>query len=422
MSDPVLHSLVADLDRQGLLIGGEAASPELDVALTGVSYRTLDIAGREELARQVPQPEALSRLVLERGLASEAAVISTCNRFELLSVGGSSGGLRDLFAGLLGATHNPDRAVYQFANRDAVKHLYRVSSSLDSMIVGETQIVGQLKQAYRRAVEAGSVGSSLHHLFQSAFRVAKRVRASTEIARHGVSVSCVGVRLAQQIFADLREATVLLIGSGEVAELVAVHLCGHGCRKIFVANRTLERATALAQRFGGAALALSDIGRLMNQVDIVISSITVEQPLITADTVHSRRRDAPLFLIDLSLPRTIDPHVDRLESVYLYNIDDLAAIAAQNRALRQTAAQEAEVVVEQGLRQFERWQAKVQSQPQVVALRERVLELCRVEAARATKGVGERDPAVAERLGRALGQRLAHEVVELMRNRNEEDR
>jgi glutamyl-tRNA reductase len=384
------------------------------VVLTGVSFRTLDVSGREHIARKIPQPEALAQRLVQDGLASEAAVISTCNRFEILSVGGEGGGIRSFFSSLLELDHSPKDVLYQYLDASAVKHLYRVSASLDSMVLGEAQILGQVKQAYKRAVEVGSVGSHLHHIFQSAFHVAKKVRAHTDIAHHGVSVSYIAVRLAQQIFADLSSSTVVIIGSGEMAELSALHLCSHGCRKIVVANRTVERAAELAERFGGAAVSLGDLNQVIDQADIVISSISIDRPIVTRASIAGRSNDKPIFLIDLGMPRNIAPDLADIDSVYLYNIDDLATIADENRGLREAAAKDAELVIEYGLLQFERWRVKVRAKPEIVDLRQRVSAICDAEVRAALGGFARQHPEIAARLGYSISQKLAHELVELM--------
>ncbi|MFO0415912.1 MAG: glutamyl-tRNA reductase, partial [Pseudomonadota bacterium] len=245
-------------------IGASLKAYEPNLLVTGVSFRTLSIEWRERLAQRAPQPESIADALIKRGLAKEAAVLSTCNRFEIVSVGGDGGGIKAFFESLLELPPEITDILYQYRDATAVRHLYRVSSSLDSMVLGEAQILGQVKRAYQQAVRGGSVGAHLHHLFQSAFHVAKRVRAHTDIAAHGVSLSYVAVRLAQQIFSDLANTSVVVIGSGEMAELAALHLCTHGCRKIVVANRTLERAAQLAERFGGLAVSLEDIDRVLD--------------------------------------------------------------------------------------------------------------------------------------------------------------
>jgi glutamyl-tRNA reductase len=397
-----------------------AHSPDLKttydprLVVTGVSFRTLDIAGRETLARIAPQPERLAQRVVEQGIATEAAIISTCNRFEIVSVGGDGGGIRSFFESLISLPAGERDALYQYTDASAVRHLYRVSSSLDSMLVGEGQILGQVKRAYQQAVEAGSVGSCLHHLFQSAFHVAKKVRTHTDIAQNGVSLSYVAVRLAQQIFSDLADTTVLIIGSGEMAELAGLHLCSHGCRRIIVANRTVERAAELAERFGGLAVSLSDIDRAIDQADIVIGSISIDRPLLTANSVRSRRGGRPLFLIDLGVPRNFSPVLADLDNVYLYNIDDLASIAAENKALRENAAREAEIVIDYGLIQFERWRMKVAAQPGIIDLRARIEEICAHELTRALATGESVGVDHIQQLAHSISQKIGHELTEIL--------
>lgn len=388
------------------------------LVLTGVSFRTLGIEWREQLAKKAPQPEQLAQQLLQRGLAKEAAVISTCNRFEILSVGGDGGGIRGFFESLIDSPVTRPDALYQYLDAKAVRHLYRVSSSLDSMVVGEAQILGQVKRAYQQAVGIGSVGAHLHHLFQSAFHVAKKVRAHTDIAHHGVSLSYVAVKLAEQIFSDLRDVSVLIIGSGEMAELSALHLCSHGCQKIIVANRTVERAAELAERFGGLAVSLSDVDRVLDQVDIVIGSISIDRPLLTRAAIHSRRGNRPLFLIDLGVPRNFSADLADVDNVYLYNIDDLATIAAANKALRDAAAQEAEIVIEYGLSQFERWRRKLAARPEIIDLRAKIERICETEVGRSLAMVSDLRADEARRIAYAISQKVGHELTRLIERQN----
>lgn len=394
------------------IAGDTVYDPRLVV--TGVSFRTLDIAGRERLARKAPDPERLAERLLHEGIAKEAAVISTCNRFEIVSVGAEGGGLRRFFESLLELPEAGDNALYQYTDASAVRHLYRVSASLDSMLVGEAQILGQVKKAYQRAVQIGSVGSHLHHLFQSAFHVAKKVRTHTDIAQNGVSLSYVAVRLSQQIFSDLSKTSVLIIGSGEMAELAALHLCSHGCRKIIVANRSVDRAAELAERFGGLAVSLGDVERALDDADIVIGSIAIDRPILTAASVRSRRGSRPLFLIDLGVPRNFAPTLADVDNVYLYNIDDLATIAAENKALRDAAAKEAEIVIEYGLMQFERWRKKLAAAPAIVDIRARIEQICRAELALGLSNTAESRPEMIERLSYSLSQRIGHELTAVL--------
>jgi glutamyl-tRNA reductase len=393
----------------------EAYEPR--VVVTGVSYKTLNVAGRERLAQAIPVPELLAERVVREGLATEAAVISTCNRFEIVSVGGEGGGIRAFFESLLGSATNPGDSLYQYLDDSAVRHLYRVSSSLDSMILGEAQILGQVKKAYQQAIAIGSVGAHLHHIFQSAFNVAKKVRAHTEVSQHGVSVSYVAVRLAEQIFSDLGNTTVLILGSGEMAELAALHLCSRGCRRIIVANRTVEKAAELAERFGGSAVSLSDVDRVLDQADIVIGSISIDKPILSRAALRARRGDRPLFLIDLGVPRNFASDLAEMDSVYLYNIDDLAGIADENRALREAAAQDAELIIEYGLAQFERWRLKRSAQPEIVDLRAAVHEICSTEVARLMAAQAGANQDTVDRLAHSISQKVAHELTKLVEHR-----
>lgn len=394
---------------------GDQFSYQPSVLVTGVSYRTLSVEWREKLTQAAPRPEALAETLVKKRVVDEAAVLSTCNRFEIVSVGGEGGGIKTFFESLLGQTSTMGDALYQYRDATAVRHLYRVSSSLDSMVLGEAQILGQVKRAYHQAVEHGSVGSHLHHLFQSAFHVAKKVRSHTDVSSHGVSLSYVAVRLAQQIFADLSDVSVVVIGSGEMAELAVLHLCSHGCTKIVVANRTLERASALAERVGGLAVSLSDLDRVLDTADIVIGSISIDRPIMAVSGVTSRRRRRPLFLIDLGMPRNFAPDLAQVDDVYLYNIDDLAAVAAENQALREAAAKDAEIVIEYGLMQFERWRKKIAIQPELVDLRQTVEQICAQGVAEGLAGVqGEDGVSRSAQIAHAISQKINHELTGLL--------
>lgn len=387
----------------------------VSLAVTGVSFRTLDVAGRELVAQRAAQPAELSRKLVADGVAQEAVVLSTCNRFEVVTAGANAALVRSFLTTFFGPGAFPPEAIYQHSDKAAVSHVYRVASSLDSMVLGEAQILGQVKQAYRQAVDVSSVGTQLHHLFQSAFHVAKRVRSHTDISQHGVSVSYVAVRLAQQIFSDLSETSVLVVGSGEMAELSVLHLCAQGCTKITVANRTLERAADLAERFGGSAVALGDIDKVISEVDIVIGSIAIDKPILGRSLISSRKGERPIFLIDLGVPRNFTPDIADLDGVYLYNIDDLASIAKENQALREAAAQEAELVISHGLLQFERWRTRLEMKPELLDLRAKVQAICLEEVAQFMTEVTAHDQGeVAARMSHSLSQKIAHELTRVL--------
>jgi len=291
--------------------------------------------------------------------------------------------------------------LYTYIDQEAVKHLFRVTCSLDSMVVGEPQILGQIKQAYRQAVEARTSGVILNRLLHKAFSVAKQVRTETRIGRSAVSISYAAVELAKKIFNELTGKVVLLIGAGEMAELAAEHLLNNSVDRIIVANRTLERAMALAKRFRGTSVPLDEVAEELSRADIIISSTGSPDPILTADEVKRRmrsRRNRPLFFIDIAVPRDIEPAVNRIENVYLYNIDDLQGIVDLNRADRLREAGRAEHIITAEALKFESWLRTLEVVPTIVALREKAEQIRQGEL---KKTFGPLDP-LPDDLARSL--------------------
>lgn len=384
------------------------------IHLVGVNHRTLAVADRERLAapRDV-RVRILEVLCREQGLA-EAAVLSTCNRFEIVGVGS---GARDRLGALvrerLGVPDSAD-CIYEYRNAEAVRHLFRVAASLDSLVLGEAQILGQVKEAYQEAVACGTIGSYLHRLFQCAFGFAKKVRSRTAIGSHSISVSYIAVQLAKQIFGSLEDRRALLIGSGATAELAALHLRRAGCAGIVVANRSVAHAEELAQRVGGSAVALSELERYLAEVDVAIGSISIDRPLVTPAMLERTRRTRPLFLIDLGVPRNFAPTLADLEDVYLYNIDDLQNAAERHREIREEVAQDAELMVEYALMQFERRLLRGHDQEGIVKLRSRVQQICLSELMRELKQILPEAACeeVGQRLAHRVSQKISHELLE----------
>lgn len=327
----------------------------------GLNHHSAPIALRERMAFA---PEltgsALTELIAQPGV-HEAVILSTCNRTELYC-NVDSGAETSPFAWLhrhqnvTGA--NLDEFLYRHHGADAVRHLFRVATGLESMILGEPQILGQVKEAYARARNARALDAPLERLFQNTFAVAKRVRSDTRIGANPVSVAFTAVRLAERVFADLADACVLLIGAGETIELAARHLNEAKVRRLFVANRTLDNAQALAGRFGGYAIALADLDKHLAEADIVISSTAAREPVLTrpmvANAIAARRRK-PMFLVDIAVPRDIEPAVGTLDDVFLYTIDDLREIIDENLRSRQHAARQAEAMIELSVEHFMDW-------------------------------------------------------------------
>ncbi len=394
--------------------------------VVGASFRTLPVADRESLASLSGRTEEILDTLLHKYAVQEAAVLSTCNRFEVIVVDERSASdarrkinIDDDILNLLRGSSGRDiesEGFYRLQNREAVRHVLRVASSLDSMVVGETQILGQVKDCYERSVKAGSVGRFLHHLFQFSFRIAKKIRSETGISEHGVSISYVAVKLAEQIFGSLQGKSVLVIGSGRMAEIAALHLKSYGCGNLIIANRTLERACELANKMGGSAIALSDIAEHLSKVDVVIGSITAEAPVIDSRLIAAHDPNHSLFLIDLGVPRNFSPAIAEREGVYLYNIDDLSSIVDENKSLREAAAKEAEILLEYALFQFERWLLKISAEPAVVGFRAHVAAACESEINEMLKG--RLEDAVIREIVPALSQRLSakisHELTQMI--------
>jgi glutamyl-tRNA reductase len=327
----------------------------------GVNHLTAPVSLRERVAfAPATTPSALGLLLAEPGV-HEAAILSTCNRTELYC--SVAEGAEDAPAAWLhrhqqvGANHLRE-FLYRHDDAAAVRHLFRVATGLDSMVLGEGQILGQVKDAWQLAREAQALKTPLDRLFQSSFAVAKRVRTDTRIGANTVSVAFTAVRLAERVFADLGQACVLLVGAGETIELAARHLVEARAHRLIVANRTLETAQALAGRFGGYAIALADLERHLPEADIVIASTASREPVIGRDAVAAAlqaRRRKPMFLVDLAVPRDIEPSVAGLEDVFLYTIDDLREVIDENLRGRREAAREAEAMIELQVEHYMSW-------------------------------------------------------------------
>jgi glutamyl-tRNA reductase len=399
----------------------------LNLLLTGLNHRTAPVEVRERLAVNAEQlPAALDALRACPGV-DEVMLLSTCNRVEVLAHGGSDKPVDERplvealasMRGLYAAALLPHFYVYR--GEDALRHLFRVASSLDSMVLGEPQILGQLKDAYSAAKERGALQSALEPVLARAFAVAKRVRNETAIGRNAVSVSYAAVDLAKQIFGDLRPRHALLIGAGKMAELAARHLSRAGCGRIYVTNRTRARAEQMAALVEGAVIDYESFQTRLHEMDIVLASSGATDYILRKEdirTVLRKRQNRPVFLIDIAVPRNIDPAVDELENAYLYDIDDLGREVEANRQARQREAEEAEQIIQEEVqRLIERFRTR-EVAPVIVSLQQRLDELAReeMERWRGKLGVdGERAEAL-EAYTRSLLNKLAHgPIVEIRR-------
>jgi len=390
----------------------------MSVIALGLNHSTapLDVRGKFALAPDQLAPTMLRFREGLGGSVGEVAIVSTCNRTELYlraepnavppvvdwlaSMGGvSSGTLRD--------------HAYVHEGSAAARHAFRVASGLDSMVLGEPQILGQLKQAVREAESAGTLGQTLHQMFQRSFAVAKEVRTCTDIGAHSISMAAAAVRLAGQLFEDLRQTRVLLVGAGEMIELVATHFAARGPRSLVVANRTLERGARLAGRLGGEAMRLADLPTRLGEFDIVVSCTASSLPIIGLGAVEralKTRRHLPMFMVDLAVPRDVEPEVASLSDVYLYTVDELSEMVRVGGEKRQAAVAQAEAIIETGVQNFVSWLGQRELVPLIRALHDQSDEWRAAEVARARKliGKGESVDAALESVARGMAQKMLH--------------
>src|SRR6185503_12725935 len=379
----------------------------------GLNHQTAPLAVRERVVFHVERlSEALGEL--KQKLAREAAILSTCNRTELYVAGEEPGAI----AQWLTRYHRfePDGLrpyLYTLPAEQAVRHVFRVASGLDSMVLGEPQILGQLKEAARVAESAGTLGTLLHKLFQRSFAVAKEVRSTTQLGAASVSMAAAAVKLAGRIFPSLKDQNVLLIGAGEMVELCATHFAAQGPARITVANRTLERAEKLAHRFGARTMELKDLSDQLHEYDIVVSCTASSLPILGKGLVERAlraRRRRPIFMVDLAVPRDIEPEAAELDDVFLYSVDDLGQIVSANIDSRRSALEQAEAIIDSQVGQFMQWMQLREGVPLIRALREEADVARRLELERALKALGRgEDPAkVVEALSQTLTNKLMH--------------
>jgi len=380
----------------------------------GINHKTASVNLREKVAF-LPEslPQALQAACASTGV-SELAILSTCNRTEFYGLGDGQVLLNWLSQQRQLPIQELSHCVYVHHDKDALRHLMRVASGLDSMVLGEPQIFGQVKVAYQHAQQAGTMGQHLERVFQQTFAAVKRVRTETAIGANPVSIGFAAVQLAKQIFSDFEQAQALLVGAGEMISLVAKHLKEQGVRHITIANRSLERAEHLAAELGGAkTVLLSDLAEVLHHADIVISCTGSQLPIIGKGMVEralKKRRYQPMFMVDIAVPRDIEPEVDDLDDVYLYTVDDLESTIEENRRARQHAAQHAEKLIEECALQFLHGQRAQAATGLVTAYRQQVEQLRLAEIAKAqqslAQGVNPHD--VLERLSRNLTNKLMH--------------
>jgi glutamyl-tRNA reductase len=391
--------------------------------LIGVNHNTAPVEIRERLA--IPEsrlPEAVKRLAEHPGV-DEGLILCTCNRVEVLArtTNGSAdlrGFLRDYFH-LEPAVYEPH--LYEYRESEAMRHLFRVTASLDSMVVGEPQILGQVKEAYATARAVGAVSSQLDQLLTRAFAVAKRVRTETAVGSSAVSVASVAVELAKKIFGSLHGKHVYLVGAGKMSELAARHLLAHGAGSIFVANRTHDRAVQLAAKFGGQAIRFDDLHNTCDRADIVITSTGAPVAIFKrehGELFLSRRRNRPMFFIDIAVPRDVDPAMNKLDGIFLYDIDDLQQAVAAHVADRKKEAERAEAIVRQEVEKFQGRLQTLDVVPTIVSLQDHLETIRQAEIDRVRGRLGPLTPEqemAIETLTRGIVNKIMHTPISTLK-------
>ncbi len=398
-----------------------------DIVLIGINHKTAPVELRECIAFSKEESAVAIQTLLRQPDVNEVVLFSTCNRVEVLLVAENKSEAIAVTKKFIAEFNKVpldqfEEALYIYEGDEAVRHVFRVAASLDSMVVGEPQILGQIKEAYRAATEFSSSGVILNRLLHKTFFIAKRIRTETGIGDRAVSISFAAVELGRKIFGTLEKKTVLLIGAGEMAELAVEHLIRNRAGDIYVANRTFENGVALAERFNGRALRFEEISECLKITDIVISSTGASGYVITRSQVKSvlrARRNRPIFFIDIAVPRDIDPEINRLSNSYVYDIDDLKDIVDENMEDRQLEAVKGERIIDEGVIGFRKWHASLQVVPTIVALRNKVESIAAAEIKRTLQS-NKLPPAGVEaldRMARSLINKILHDPTVFLKKR-----
>jgi glutamyl-tRNA reductase len=398
-----------------------------DILLLGLNHKTAPIELRECIAFSADETTTALETLQKHSDISEVLLFSTCNRVELLVVTENQPNAAAEVKRFLSESKQVpatlfEESLYIHSGDEAVRHVFRVASSLDSMMVGEPQILGQIKEAYQTAALKQTPGVILNRLLPRAFSVAKRVRTETGIGDHAVSISYAAIELGRKIFDTLEQKKVLLIGAGEMAELAVEHLLRNKVGGIFVANRTFERGVALADKFNGSAIRFEEITNYLQQVDVIISSTGAPGFVITGNQVKdamSSRRNRPIFFIDIAVPRDIDPQINRLPNAYVYDIDDLKDIVEDNLTQRNKEAMKGERIVDEAVINFRQWYDSLSVVPTIVALRQKVDAIAKAEVNKTLKSLNhlsDNDSKAINRMTNAIVNKLLHDPTLFLKN------
>jgi glutamyl-tRNA reductase len=403
-----------------------------EIVVIGLNHKTAPVEVRELLAFSADDTPKMLETMRKADPVDEIVLFSTCNRVEFLlatqDLPQAVEWVKDFVAEFKGAPrHTFEEALYVYNGKEAVRHIFRVASSLDSMVVGEPQILGQIKESYQQASDLGACGVVLNRLMHRSFSVAKRVRTETGIGDHAVSISYAAVELGRKIFGELEGKGVLLIGAGEMAELAVEHLVTNHAGPIFVANRTFERGLEIADKFKGTAIRFDEVREHLKQVDIVISSTGAPHYILVRDDfkgVMRARKNRPLFFIDIAVPRDIDPNINRIDNVYVYDIDDLKSAIQENIDERRQEALRGERIVDSSTVQFGRWFKSLDVVPTIVALRDKIEEIRQKELKKtfgSLSSASDENRAAIDRLTAALVNKIMHDPTVFLKESGHKD-
>jgi len=403
----------------------------MNIVLIGLSHKTAPVEIREKFCLTKDGVAACLQRLRDVSGIREGVVLSTCNRLEVLAVtqegrDAEEANLR-AFLAEMGHMRGDELAPYIYIHRDdaAIEHLFRVASSLDSMVLGEPQILGQLKEAYGQAAGCKTTGLVLNKLLHRSFFVAKRVRTETRIAHQAVSVSFAAVELAKKILGELEDKRVLVVGAGEMSELAARHFLSQGVKEIFVTNRTFPRAVELAGELNGKAIPFGEFHRHLPAMDIILSSTGSSQYIVRRDELASvirARKNRPMFFIDIAVPRDIDPRINEMDNVYVYDIDDLEGIVEVNKEERKKEVAKAQEIIAEGAKAFKRWRRGLEVVPTILALREQAEEVRRRELAKTLslmKNASEEDRRLLELLTTSVINKILHGPISMLKHQEE---
>ncbi len=403
----------------------------MNIIVVGLSHKTAPVDIREKVAFAPTAMQEPLRQVVALPSVAEGVIVSTCNRVEIYATSRDVESCIVQLKRFMADFHELpaeelQEHLYDYQGEDAIRHVFRVASSLDSMVLGEPQILGQIKTAYGYATEFKTAGLILNRFLHKAFSVAKRVRTETEIASNAVSVSFAAVELARKIFGKLEDKSVMLIGAGEMCELAARHFINNGVSSVMVTNRTFERAEKLAAEFNGRPVPFDDFTEYLHQTDIVLTSTGAPNFILghqKMEEVIKKRKNRPMFLIDIAVPRDIEPKVNDIANIYLYDVDDLQEVVQANLKERQKEAKKAEAIIDQEIGQFHRWLGNLDVVPTIVALRKKFEEVRKSEVDKTLtrfNGLGKKEQKSIEAMTSAIINKILHQPIAILKQAEDE--